>query len=164
MAAVRAYIGLGSNLDDPVAQVRRALAALTTLPHSRRVAHSSLYRSRPLGPSDQPDYINAVAAVETELTPEALLAALQGLESTQGRRRDGQRWGPRTLDLDILLFGDTVMASAELVIPHPGLHEREFVLYPLQEIAPGLRLPDGSTLAQWVARCPDNGLVCLDET
>lgn len=164
MARVRVYIGLGSNLDEPLAQVRRALAALTTLPRSRRVAHSSLYRSRPLGPSGQADYINAVAAVDTELDPEELLAELQRLERAQGRRRDGERWGPRTLDLDILLFGDTVMSSPELVIPHPGLQEREFVLYPLQEIAPGLCLPDGSTLAEWVGRCPDNGLVRLEES
>jgi len=164
MARVRAYIGLGSNLDEPLAQVRRALAALMTLPRSRRVAHSSLYRSRPLGPGGQPDYINAVAAVDTELSPEALLAELQRLERAQGRRRDGERWGPRTLDLDILLFGDTVMSGPDLVIPHPGLQEREFVLYPLQEIAPGLRLPDGSTLADWVGRCPDNGLVRLEES
>lgn len=145
--SVRAYIGLGSNLDAPIAQVRKALAALAQLPRSRLVAVSPLYRTPPLGPADQPDYINAVAALDTELEPLALLDELQQIENWQGRVRGPLRWGPRTLDLDLLLYGDSVIASERLTVPHPGLRERPFVIFPLQAIAPELRLPDGTPLA-----------------
>lgn len=146
-----AYIGLGSNLDDPPRQLGRALEALAALPDTRLVSVSSFYRSPPLGPADQPDYLNAVAGLLTALPPAELLAALQAIETAQGRRRDGPRWGPRTLDLDLLLHGAARLATPALTLPHPGLRERAFVLVPLAEIAPGLRLPDGAAVARLAA-------------
>ena len=133
-----AYVGLGSNLADPVAQVRHALDELTRIPDTRVTARSPLYKSPPLGPQDQPDYINAVAALDTHLAPLVLLAALRDIERLHGRVRDGMRWGPRSLDLDLLLYGDVVMETPELTLPHPGLPERAFVLYPLFDVAPQL--------------------------
>ncbi|HEY1772838.1 MAG TPA: 2-amino-4-hydroxy-6-hydroxymethyldihydropteridine diphosphokinase [Gammaproteobacteria bacterium] len=136
-----AYVGLGSNLADPVAQVRRALDELARIPDAQLTARSPLYKSPPLGPQDQPDYINAVAALDTSLAPLELLAALRGIERRHGRVRDGRRWGPRSLDLDMLLYGDLVMDTPELTLPHPGLPERAFVLYPLFDVAPQLAVP-----------------------
>jgi 2-amino-4-hydroxy-6-hydroxymethyldihydropteridine diphosphokinase len=153
-----AYVGLGSNLDEPAAQVRRALAALEALPQTRLVTRSSLYRSPPMGPPDQPDYVNAVAALLTALPAAELLAALQSIEGAQGRRRDGPRWGPRTLDLDLLLYGELAVNSDTLVLPHPGLAERPFVLVPLLEVAPGLRMAGGPSVAQLATRVGDGGL------
>jgi 2-amino-4-hydroxy-6-hydroxymethyldihydropteridine diphosphokinase len=159
---VTAYIGLGSNLEEPRAQLERALDALTRLQQSELLEHSAFYRSAPMGPADQPDYVNAVAALHTALAPLELLDALQAIERAQGRQRGPQRWGPRTLDLDILLYGGRTIDSPRLTIPHPGLAERNFVLVPLFEIAPELVLPDGRTLAALVAACPGDGLVRLD--
>lgn len=141
MAPVTAYVGLGANLDDPVQQVQRACHELGAIRSTHVLACSPLYRSAPLGPQDQPDYINAVAALETGLAPLELLEALRTIEVQHGRRRDGSRWGPRTLDLDILLYGDLQRDTPELTLPHPGLHERAFVLYPLFDVAPGLQIP-----------------------
>ncbi len=137
----RAYVGVGSNLDGPVDRVGRALDALDRIEQTRCVRRSSLYRTRPLGPPDQPEYINAVALLETGLAPEALLVALQALEADQGRVRGRERWGPRTLDLDILLYDDLRIVTERLRVPHPGLHRRAFVLHPLAEIAPQLLIP-----------------------
>lgn len=156
---VGAYIGLGSNLDRPVEQLRRALQALDRLPESRLVARSRFYRSRPMGPSGQPDYVNAVAKLDTALAPLRLLNELQAVELGQGRRRDGQRWGARTLDLDLLLYGEQRIDLPRLQVPHPGLASREFVLFPLLEIAgPDLPIPDLGRLGELAARCPCNGL------
>lgn len=155
---VRAYIGLGSNLDDPERQLRRALEALAQLPQTRLAGCSRFYRSVPLGPQDQPDYINAVAALDTTLEAETLLDALQAIETAQGRVRGPERWGPRTLDLDLLLYGSETLATPRLSVPHAGLAERGFVLYPLAELVPGLVLPDGRTLADLLARCDAAGL------
>ena len=135
-----AYIGLGSNLESPIEQVREALNELAILPLSRLVAASSLYASRPVGPQDQPDFINAVAALETRLSPLALLDQLQALEQ-QHRRRRQRRWGPRTLDLDLLLYDQLVVSDDRLVIPHPLMHERWFVLKPLSDIDPQIVHP-----------------------
>lgn len=132
------------------------------LPETRVVARSSLYRSPPMGPADQPDYINAVAALDTGLPPEALLSALQVIERAHGRRRGGQRWGPRPLDLDVLLYGEAPYSSPTLTIPHPGLHDRAFVLYPLREIAGNLQIPGLGALDALVARCVPDGLERLD--
>ena len=154
----RVYIGLGSNLAEPLAQLRGALAALAELPNSRLLATSSFYASDPLGPADQPRYLNAVAALDTQLAPLALLDALQAIELTQGRVRKAERWGPRTLDLDILLFGERLLDEPRLKVPHYHLHARPFVLYPLAELAPDLRLPDGRTLRELLAACPFVGL------
>lgn len=161
-AAIRAYVGLGSNLDDPERQLRRALRALTELPHTQFVAHSGLYRSAPLGGLDQPDYLNAVAALDTHLSAAALLAELLAIEQRQGRVRGAQRWQPRTLDLDLLLFGEQQLQDATLTVPHPGLPTRAFVLYPLCEIAPGLVIPGLGELAALIAQCPRIELQRLD--
>lgn len=144
MAAVpaRTYIGIGSNLDRPAHQVIQAVRELAGVPQTRLLAHSKLYRSRPLGPQNQPDFVNAVAALETTLAPLALLHALQALEARHGRKREQERhWGPRSLDLDILLYGEVRMQTTELTLPHPQMHARSFVLYPLAELAPGLIIP-----------------------
>ena len=132
-----AYVGVGSNLDDPRAQVLSAFTELDKLPHTRVVKKSSLYRSAPIGHADQPDFVNAVAQLETGLPAERLLAELQQVEQRHGRMRSFPN-APRTLDLDVLLFGDARIQSAELVVPHPRMHERAFVLEPLLEIAPEL--------------------------
>lgn len=160
----RVYIGLGSNLAEPREQLRGALRALAAVPSSRLVAVSSLYASDPLGPPDQPRYNNAVATLETLLAPLDLLDALQAIEKAHGRERKAERWGPRTLDLDILLFGDRLLDEPRLTVPHYHLHARAFVLYPLAEIAPqNLQLPDGRNLANLLAACPFEGLERLDE-
>ena len=132
-----AYVGVGSNLEDPVRQVQKAFTELDALPHTRVVKKSSLYRTAPVGYSAQPDFINAVAQLETGLAAERLLAELQAIEARHGRERSFPN-APRTLDLDILLFGNVEMQTPSLQIPHPRLHERAFVLRPLLEIAPEL--------------------------
>jgi 2-amino-4-hydroxy-6-hydroxymethyldihydropteridine diphosphokinase len=135
MTIIRTYIGLGSNLENPVAQVQQALLALQNFPNTEFIAASSLYRTPPLGPQQaQPDFINAVAALDTRLSPDALLSELHAIEQKQGRKRTGERWGPRTLDLDIILYGDLVLNTPTLTIPHPGLPERDFWLIPLKEL------------------------------
>ncbi|WP_423063483.1 2-amino-4-hydroxy-6-hydroxymethyldihydropteridine diphosphokinase [Candidiatus Paracoxiella cheracis] len=156
---VNAYIGIGSNLSEPLQQVRAAIASLKKIPDSHVSRVSSFYRSKPLGQPDQPDFINAVASVNTALDPHELLDYLQAIEQQQGRLRDGVRWGPRTIDLDMLLFGDIALRTDDLQIPHPGLVEREFVLYPLAEIAPDLVLPDGTTVRTLRARCSSRGIM-----
>ena len=154
--STEAYVGLGSNLADPVEQVIAAFEALSALPDTRVTARSTLYGSRPMGPADQPDYVNAVARLATALDPHELLAALQGIEDRAGRDRSGARWGPRTLDLDLLLYGDLECDDDRLVLPHPGMAERAFVLVPLAEIAPDLVLPGHDEpverLARWIDR------------
>lgn len=157
-----AYIGLGSNLHDPLEQINRALEALKRLPGTRFVKASKCYRSAPLGPPGQPDYVNAVAAIETRLPPFELLTALQAIENAQGRVREGQRWAPRTLDLDLLVYGEETLATETLTVPHPQMHLREFVLYPLFEIAPDLHIPGLGALREWLARCPRRGLAPIN--
>ncbi|MGI9303112.1 MAG: 2-amino-4-hydroxy-6-hydroxymethyldihydropteridine diphosphokinase [Gammaproteobacteria bacterium] len=149
-----AYVGLGSNLDDPHRQVSVAIEELDGIPNTRRTASSSLYRSPPMGPTDQPDYINAVTKLDTALEPNELLEELQKIERLHGRVRGPQRWGPRTLDLDILLYADAQIDTPGLTIPHPGLHERAFVLYPLSEIAASIEIPGRGKLSALKARCP----------
>jgi len=152
-AIQRAWIGLGSNLDDPHTQVSTALNELAQLPDSSLIMHSSLYRSDPVGPPGQPDYINAVAALDTQLPPEALLDALQAIEQAHQRVRK-IHWGPRTLDLDLLLYGNETIATPRLSVPHPFMTQRNFVLWPLAEIAPELILPDGHSLQALLLQCP----------
>jgi 2-amino-4-hydroxy-6-hydroxymethyldihydropteridine diphosphokinase len=165
MAATTAYIGIGSNLADPARQVRAALAALGGLEHTTVLRHSSLYVSAPLGFAAQPDYVNAVAAIETRLDPETLLARLQDLERAAGRVRSaaGVRWGPRVLDLDLLLYGLVHQQSATLTLPHPGISRREFVLRPLLEIAPDLTIPGQPPLPHLLGQCPPPAARVLDE-
>jgi len=158
----RAYIGLGSNLKDPVSQVARAIAELTEIPSSRFVSASSLYRSVPLEgegvPAGQPEYVNAVAAIDTRLSALQLLSALQTIEQQHGRQRGQARWAPRTLDLDLLLYGQNIINHEQLIIPHPGLVERNFVLYPLAEIVPDLVLPVYGPLVEVLAGISSEGL------
>lgn len=162
--AVHAYIGIGANLGDPVAQVLQACARLAQdVPHTRLVARSSLYRNPPMGPQDQPEYVNAVARLDTQLEPRALLDALQGIEAACGRRRDGARWGPRLLDLDILLFGDLVIDQPGLRVPHTGIAQRDFVLFPLLELDPQLVIPGLGSVAALCRRMPSTGLVAIAE-
>ena len=148
----KAYIGLGSNMANPVAQVREALDELAHLPSSRLLAVSSLYRSAPVGKLDQPDFINAVALIETDLTPQDLLKSLLEIEHYHGRVRE-YRNGPRTLDLDILLYDDLQCNDAHLTLPHPRMHQRAFVLQPLCEIAPDCRLAGHGPLAELLKEC-----------
>ena len=152
------YIGLGSNLDTPKQQLDLAFQCLARLPDSELVARSSLYLSRPMGPQDQPNYVNAVALLDSQLTAEQLLSHTQNIENQQGRVRKGNRWGPRTLDLDILLYGQDVLHTERLIIPHYGMKTREFVLYPLYEIAKNLILPCGEKITDLIQNCPLNGL------
>jgi len=147
-----AYVALGSNLDDPRAQVERALAALAGLPETRCVLRSSLYRTRPFGPVEQPDFVNAVAGLLTRLEPAALLAQLQALEAELGRARPVLRWGPRRIDLDLLVHGSACIAEPDLEVPHPGIAERAFVLVPLAEIAPDLVVPGRGRVRDLLAR------------
>lgn len=144
------FIGLGSNLNDPVQQITLACAEIAALEHVTFLNISSLYRSTPMGPQDQPDYINAVVEIATLLSPDALLSALNAIENRHGRVRSPLRWSARTLDLDILLYGDKVIKSDRLIIPHLGLYERAFVLYPLLEIAPDLAIPGHGSLRELV--------------
>ena len=144
----RVYIAIGSNLASPLEQVNAAVTALAAIPDSRMVAVSSFYRTPPLGPQDQPDYLNAAVALDTHLQAEALLDHTQRIELQQGRQRKAERWGPRTLDLDIMLFGDAVIHSERLTVPHYDMKNRGFMLWPLYEIAPTLHFPDGTTLRQ----------------
>ncbi|EMH4158344.1 2-amino-4-hydroxy-6-hydroxymethyldihydropteridine diphosphokinase [Serratia marcescens] len=155
---IRVYIALGSNLAQPLQQVKAALEALEHLPRTRLVTCSSFYRTKPLGPQNQPDFLNAVVALDTLLPPEQLLDHTQAIERNQGRVRKDKRWGPRTLDLDIMLYGDKVIHTERLTVPHYGLKEREFMLYPLAEIAPDLIFPDGEPLASCLKRVPENGM------
>ena len=135
-----AYVGIGSNLDDPRAQILKAFTELDELPHTRMVGKSSLYRSAPVGHADQPDFINAVAQLETGLPAERLLAELQAIEARHGRQRSFPN-APRTLDLDLLTYGGLVLDSPHLTTPHPRMHERAFVLKPLLEISPEVTIP-----------------------
>ena len=153
------YISLGSNLCDPETQLRKALTALEQLPdtHIKRV--SSLYRSAAVGPGTQPNYLNAVLLLATDLSPTALLDATQQIEMNQGRVRE-VRWGARTLDIDLLLYGDLQIDSTRLTVPHPRMRQRNFVLYPLREISDtNLVLPDGSDLDTLLQQCTDADLI-----
>lgn len=149
---VAAYVGLGSNLDSPREQVEHALRELAALPQTRLIVRSRLYRTAPWGGIAQPDFINAVARLETGLDAHGLMQALLAIEHRAGRRRGGERNGPRILDLDLLLYGDERIADAGLQVPHPRLHERAFALVPLAEIAPDLVVPGRGPLRELLAR------------
>ena len=155
-----AYVALGANLGDPKATVLAAFAALANLPESRVARCSSLYRTAPVGILSQPDFVNAVALLETTLAPEALLDALLDIEARFGRIRR-ERNGPRTLDLDLLLYDDIELDLPRLTLPHPRLHLRAFVLLPLAEVAPDLAIPRRGTLAAWLPAVANQGIVRL---
>lgn len=158
--AERVFVGLGANLGDAAASVRAALAQLGELPQTRLIAASSLYRSAPLDAAG-PDYINAVAELRTSLAPAALLAELQALEQRHGRQRPYHH-APRTLDVDLLLYGERSVATSALTLPHPRLHLRAFVLAPLAELAPAWRLADGRAVAAALAALPDQRIERID--
>lgn len=155
---VIAYIGLGSNLENPAGQIESAHTAIAGLAGVEELAFSSLYHSPPMGPQDQPDYVNAVMAITTNLPAMDLLRNLQRIEHEHGRVRKGERWGARTLDLDLLIYGQQQIDLPELIVPHVGIAERAFVLYPLYEIAPELLVPGKGHIADLVKNCPLNGL------
>lgn len=148
-----AYIAIGSNLASPLEQVNAAITALGEIPHSQIVARSAFYRTPPLGPQDQPDYLNAAVALDTTLDADTLLDHTQRIELARGRVRKAERWGPRTLDLDIMLFGDEVINTPRLTVPHYDMHNRGFMLWPLFEIAPEVLFPDGTPLACVLTQC-----------
>lgn len=154
----RVYLAIGSNLASPLEQVNAALAALADIPESQLVAVSDFYRTPPLGPRDQPDYLNAAVALETTLAPEVLLDHTQRIERQQGRERKAHRWGPRTLDLDIMLFGEMQIATPRLTVPHYDMKNRAFMLLPLAQIAPDLRFPDGDKLSVLLANLDHSGI------
>jgi 2-amino-4-hydroxy-6-hydroxymethyldihydropteridine diphosphokinase len=154
----RAWLGLGANLGDPVAQVERALLQIAALPETRLIARSSLYRSDPVGPPGQPDYCNAVCEIETALAPEALLDAVLVIEVDNGRTRDGIRWTARRLDIDLLHVDGVACDTPRLNLPHPQLHRRNWVLVPLAEITPALTIPGLGAIATLAAQLGMGGL------
>ena len=155
-----AYIALGSNLNKPIEQLNSALAAISGLPNTELVRYSAFYQSKPLGPQDQPDYINAVAQIRTNLPPLQLLDALQNIERMHGRKRL-RHWGERTLDLDILLYDQQIMQTERLTLPHYDMEKREFVIIPLAEIAPDLILPSRKKIADLARRFEPHQMIKL---
>jgi len=151
------FIGLGSNLADPIVQIESAITALNELDEVTVLNRSSLYSSPPMGPQDQPDYINAVVEVDTTLFAHNLLDSLQEIELQQGRVRE-RHWGERTIDLDLLVYGNNILDDERLNVPHPGLAERSFVLYPLAEIAIDLKIPTLGNIEKLLKDCPRDGL------
>ncbi len=160
---INAYIALGSNLGDSRALLSSALAAVAKLPGTDLESVSPAYVSKAVGPGEQRDYLNLVARLSTALPAHELLQALQRIESDHGRRRS-ERWAARTLDLDILLYGDQTLSDASLTVPHPRMAERDFVLVPLSDLDPDLTLPCGTPISTLLARCPDAGLQALGDT
>lgn len=160
---VPAYVGLGSNLDDPPAQLSRACVVLGRLPVTKLVATSALYRNPPMGAQDQPFFVNAVAGLLTQLPAPQLLTELKAIERAHGRKRETENhWGPRTLDLDLLVYGSAQLNETGLKLPHPGISERNFVLFPLLEIAPGLVVPGLGKVGDLAARLDSTSLEKLD--
>ena len=159
----KVYIAIGSNLDYPVHQVKSAIKELYKLPKSHVTAVSSLYQSPPIDQCDQPDYINAVIELETCLPAHDLLTELERIEFEHGRTRTTRRWGPRTLDLDLILFDDLSINTPRLIVPHPEFHKRDFVLMPLYEIAASLVLPSGKKLRDLIAELPEKNLTIIPE-
>ena len=155
------YIGLGSNLSNPRVQVSNAAKEIASIANSKVMALSSQYLSKPMGPQDQDDYINAVIALETSLAALELLDALQAIENAAGRVRKDNRWGARILDCDILLYGNDSITNERLIVPHYGMKVREFVLLPLAEIAPNLCLPDGTSISPLASAVNCNGIIKL---
>lgn len=164
MSNTRVYIGLGSNLSEPEKQIKSAITALTRLSdRPDTVKISSFYQTKPLGSQDQPNYLNAVVSLDTSLSLETLLDHTQLIELNHGRIRGKDRWRARTLDLDILLYGDQIISTPRLRVPHYGIKDRVFVLYPLSDIAPDLIFPDGESLAQCLAKLSQEDLLDICE-
>jgi 2-amino-4-hydroxy-6-hydroxymethyldihydropteridine diphosphokinase len=159
---IHAYIGLGSNLENPVAQLDRAIDALKKHDDLKNLRVSSIYGSKPVGPQDQPDYINAVAKFDTALSPIELLDLLQSIEQSQRRVRE-RHWGPRTLDLDLLLYGQQTIQLPRLTVPHPFMLERGFVIKPLSDLAPDMLLANGKTVTEQLQQLDTSDLVFIKE-
>ncbi|WP_421856831.1 2-amino-4-hydroxy-6-hydroxymethyldihydropteridine diphosphokinase [Marinomonas sp.] len=159
---MHAYIGLGSNLENPVAQLDRAIDALKKHDDLKNLRVSSIYGSKPVGPQDQPDYINAVASFDTALLPIELLDLLQSIEQSQRRVRE-RHWGPRTLDLDLLLYGQQTIQLPRLTVPHPFMLERGFVIKPLSDLAPNMLLANGKTVTEQLQQLDTSDLVFIKE-
>ncbi|MGB5260377.1 MAG: 2-amino-4-hydroxy-6-hydroxymethyldihydropteridine diphosphokinase [Gammaproteobacteria bacterium] len=155
---IRVYIGIGSNLDDPVAQVKDAIEELEMLPDTILAGRSSLYSNNPMGPQEQPDYVNAVVGLDTLLSADDLFSRLQKIEEQAGRVREGEKWGPRILDLDLLLYGNNKIDKGDLKVPHPGLHERDFVIIPLAEVAGNMNIPGRGLLSSLINRVENHSL------
>ena len=155
---IRVYVGLGSNLEDPVAQVLEAVEELEMIPDSILVSRSSLYRGKPMGPADQPDYVNAVVAMDTLLSAENFLQELIRIEDLQGRARGGEKWGPRIIDLDLLMYGKQKINTPDLIVPHPGMHERDFVIIPLSELVGDVNVPGQGRLTALINNCENHSL------
>ncbi|MBL4793947.1 MAG: 2-amino-4-hydroxy-6-hydroxymethyldihydropteridine diphosphokinase [Pseudomonadales bacterium] len=153
-----AYIGLGANLSQPQQKIRQALDEIKNHRDLQLLTCSSLYQSAPMGLADQPNYINAVAKLSTTLSPHSLLDTLLNIETTLGRTRDGTRWGPRVIDIDLLYYGDHIINENKLTLPHPEINNRNFVLYPLAEIEPDFVFPDGQLLSKLLDKAPPNEL------
>lgn len=153
----KVYIGIGSNLENPLEQLKAATAALREIPGTRLVKLSNIYKTAPIGPAGQPDYTNAAALLETQLTPEALLDELQRIELDQGRVRK-ERWGPRTLDLDIILYAGMTIRTTRLTVPHIEMENRNFVLIPLLDLSPDLTLPNGKSLKAVTEQAGNEGI------
>lgn len=158
-----AYVALGSNLDQPLVQIERGFSALAALARCRLIARSPFYKTQPLGPQDQPEFINAAAGLLTLLTPRELLGELKRLERELGRAQPIVRWGPRLIDLDLLVYADTQISEPDLTVPHRGLPERNFVLYPLRDLAPELIVPGHGRVSQLAARVGAAGLAPLTD-
>ncbi len=158
---MKAWIGLGSNMGDGCATLGETTSLLESSAQIHILRKSSLYRTTPQGDQHQRDFTNAVIEIETGLEPLALLGVLQGVEHSLGRVRNVHRWGPRTIDLDLLMFGDKQLETAELTLPHPRMHERAFVLIPLMEIAPGVEIPGKGSLRELLKRVAGQGIECL---
>lgn len=156
-----AYVGVGSNLAEPESQVRKALAALAGIPDTRVEATSPLYRTAPFGPVEQPPFVNAVAGLVTRLSPEQLLEHLRALEIELGRQPPRERWGPRVIDLDLLVVGRETRSGDTLTLPHPGIAQRDFVLFPLADVAPQLEIPGVGVVATLRAAVTDRGIGTL---
>ncbi len=159
---VRAFVALGSNLEDPLRQVLLGFDALAKLPNTKLTSRSRLYRSAPVGITEQPEFVNAVAEIDTALEPRELLDALLAIERAAGRERDGTRWGPRMLDLDLLLYGDRQWDEPGLTLPHAHLHERAFVLLPLKDLAPDLHVPGRGRVSELLEHVDASGCAVMD--
>jgi 2-amino-4-hydroxy-6-hydroxymethyldihydropteridine diphosphokinase len=157
-----AYVGIGSNLNHPQARVHEAFGHLEALSSTGRVLRSRLYRTRPMGPQDQPEFVNAAAGLLTQLTARELLAALLGIEKSMGRNRQ-ERWGPRVIDLDLIWMPGEIIDEPGLTVPHPGVSTRNFVLYPLADIAPSLAIPGHGTVSELLQRAGDDGISVLEQ-
>jgi len=158
------YVALGCNLGDRLNNLASAVSALRDHTDCQNVVSSSVYETDPMGPQDQPDYLNAVVSMETSLAPLKLLSELQNIENNHGRVRDGTRWGPRTLDLDLLLYADDIIEHESLSVPHPGIAERSFVLQPLAELAPDLIVPGKARVTDLLSQCRQFGIRRLNYT